>query len=191
MGGVQKITKFLNEKFIDAIIRAQSEMSEKGSTSAENVNALSANNNERQRYKMIEWKNQNKDSKATLSIQFSEKDANDSEEEELYSKQKGKCPKLAISRRNVGPIGPHYYQSIEIPSHYQSAKYLHPRDWMNAKSKSEQIEKMRMSYFKDVALKKHKDMLQKCDKMIQSRKYVEIPTYLNRVGNSFDIFRFF
>ncbi|XP_032523625.2 asporin-like [Danaus plexippus] len=107
----------------------------------------------------------------TLSVQFSERDNYDSDED-YYSKIKGKCPKLHKSRTKT------------LPPHCQSSKYL-KRPIISL----EQVnEKMKQSYFQDIALKKHKDFVVKTEKILQGKKNVELlrnwrKTYRNKQSN--------
>ncbi|KOB58161.1 Uncharacterized protein OBRU01_25490, partial [Operophtera brumata] len=78
-----------------------------------------------------------------LTIQFNEKDSEDSDEE-YYGKVKGKCPKLAKSRH------------MTLPTHFQSAKYLRP---LCVDTDDEHYERAKQAHLKDLAIKKHKEFL--------------------------------
>lgn len=92
-----------------------------------------------------------------LSVQFNEKDISeyDDEQEDYYTKIKGKCPKLPKSRTKI------------LKPYNQSAKYLKP---LMVCSKKVQEDKMKQSYFRDLALKKQKDLIAKREKILQGRR---------------------
>ncbi|RVE52763.1 hypothetical protein evm_002636 [Chilo suppressalis] len=92
-----------------------------------------------------------------LSIQFSEKDVEESDEE-YYAKIKGKCPKLDKSRH-------------QVPSYYQSSKYVPPP---RAHSKESFNSRVKQSHLRDMAIKKHKEFVATRDKILQGRKNLEL-----------------
>lgn len=90
-----------------------------------------------------------------LSVQFIEKDAYDEDDDEYYTKIKGKCPKLSKSRTKI------------LLPHSQSAKYLKP---LTICSKRVQDQKMKQNFVKEMALKKQKDLIEKREKILQGRR---------------------
>ncbi|XP_063834822.1 uncharacterized protein LOC135083993 [Ostrinia nubilalis] len=152
-GGVTKILEFLHHKYIDNIFaQSQSDVSDAAST----ANYPDVFNQEVVSYNSVIDGDKLKKSK-TLSIQFSERELEESGDE-CYSKTKGKCPKLAKSR-------------TLIPPYYQSSKYVVPQ---GADSREIQNVKIKQSYLKDLAIKKHKDLLATRDKILQGRKNLEL-----------------
>lgn len=147
--GVKKVLEYLNSKFIDGMFaQSQSDISEAASgifPEGSNPDVVS--------YNSVIHGDKRKNAK-TLSIQFNEKDADDSDDE-CYGKNKGKCPKLAKSR-------------TQIPPYYQSCKYVAPP---SSDSKEIQNQKIKDNYFKEITIKKHKEFVATRDKILQSRKY--------------------
>ncbi|XP_063629663.1 uncharacterized protein LOC134801065 [Cydia splendana] len=154
--GTSKILSYLHNKYMDAIFtHSQSELSEE-TASIISVFPESIFSQNARSYNSVIDQAQLVKSK-TLSVKFNDKEGA-SETEEYYSKFKGKkCPRLAESRISFPPK--------------QSAKYLRP---LYAPSKQEQDAKMKRSYLKEVALKKHKDFLATSDKILQQRKNAEL-----------------
>lgn len=151
-GGVAKILGFLHNKYIDNIFaQSQSDVSEDAASTGNYPDGFNA---EVVSYNSVIDGDKLKKGK-TLSIQFSEREI-DETGDEFYGKTKGKCPKLAKSR-------------TLIPPYYQSSKYVVPQ---GPDSKELQNIKMKQSYLKDLAIKKHKDLLATRDKILQGRKYV-------------------
>lgn len=148
--GVNKILGFLHNKFIDSMFaQSQSDISE----DAASGNYPDAFQEVVSYNSVLDGDKQKKGE--PLSIQFSERDLDDSEDE-IYSKNKGKCPKLAKSR-------------TQIPPYYQSSKYVAPQ---RPDSKEMLNLKMKQSYMKDQAIKKHKEFVAARDTILQGRKYV-------------------
>ncbi|XP_061723163.1 uncharacterized protein LOC133529463 isoform X1 [Cydia pomonella] len=154
--GTSKIMSYLHNKYMDAIFtHSQSELSE-DTASTSGVFPESIFSQKVRSYNSVIDQAQLVKSK-TLSVKFNDKE-DASETEEYYSKFKGKkCPRLAESRISFPPK--------------QSAKYLRP---LYAPSKQEQDAKMKRSYLKEMALKKHKDFLATSDKILQQRKNAEL-----------------
>ncbi|XP_023951266.2 leucine-rich repeat-containing protein 27-like [Bicyclus anynana] len=152
--GTESILKFLNEKIIEeALEETRSIVSDKASAS----DCLELPLNSRSYNSVIDGPSipPNK----TLSVQFSERDYFDGEENELYPRIKSKCPKLAKSR------------SKPLPPHCQSAKYPRP---LVMCPKKEQDKKIMQSILMDAALKKQKDLIAKSDKILQGRRNIEL-----------------
>lgn len=151
--GVSKVIDFLHEKYIENIfVRSQSNLSEDASIN-DNYNEITYQ--EVISYNSVIDKDKLKQN-TKLTIQMNEKESEDSEEEYL-GKMKGKCPKLDKSRHKT------------LPTFYQSSKYLKPLrpDCMLA-----QTVKIKQSYLKELAIKKHKELLATKDKILQDRKFV-------------------
>ncbi|XP_021187653.3 uncharacterized protein LOC110374315 [Helicoverpa armigera] len=152
--GVLKIKEFLNSKFIEEMFvdASQSDISE---------DTVSTSGNYRESYSQEGLSYNSVIDEAKLKkamlVKFNEKESEDSEED-LYTRVKGKCPKLAKSR-------------CTIPPYYQSSKYVRP-------SKSDEKEtfeaKVKQSYLKELAVKKHKELLATRDKILQGRKNMEM-----------------
>ncbi|CAH2265400.1 uncharacterized protein LOC120634355 [Pararge aegeria] len=152
--GTESILKFLNEKFVEETLEeSRSNVSDKASTS----DCLVKSGLVARSYNSVIDGPRIPPHK-TLSVQFSERDYVD-DDEELYSRTKEKCPKLAKSR------------SKPLPPYCQSAKYLRP---LVACPKMEQEGKLRQSLLKDMALKKQKDLIARRDKIIQGKRNIEL-----------------
>ncbi|XP_045780793.1 leucine-rich repeat-containing protein 27-like [Maniola jurtina] len=152
--GTESILKFLNEKFIEEVFEeSRSYVSDKASTSEclDKLGLVARSYNS-----VIDGPRipQNK----TLSVQFSERDYVD-DDEELYGRTKEKCPKLAKSRTKT------------LPPYCQSAKYLRP---VVIGPKKEQDEKIMESLLTEAAKKKQKDLIAKRDKILQDRRNIEL-----------------
>ncbi|KAM3957975.1 uncharacterized protein ACR2FA_008015 [Aphomia sociella] len=93
----------------------------------------------------------------TLSIKFNEKEYDS--DEECYAKVKGKCPKLAKSRFKT------------LPSYCQSSKYVSPP---HVDSMTVQDQKIKQNYLRELAIKKHKDLLSFREKILQDRRNIEL-----------------
>ncbi|KAG6462434.1 probable serine/threonine-protein kinase roco9 isoform X2 [Manduca sexta] len=143
--GTAEIVQYLHDKYIENIFVKSFDGSE--SITSRNEEGISYNSVEQERMKS-----------KTLSVQFNEKEFEDSDDE-YYSKLKGKCPKLPKSRKKI------------LPGYSQSAKCLKA---LYADSKHVQNEKIKQSYLKDKALTKHKDLLATRDKILQDRKNLEL-----------------
>lgn len=156
--GVLSVKQFLNNKYIDEMfVGSQSDISE-DTVSTNGINPENYSQEGLSYNSVIDGEK----IKKAMSVKFNEKDSDDSEDE-FYSKNKGKCPKLARSR-------------YAIPPYYQSSKYLKP---LISDRKSVFEAKIKQSYLKDLAIKKHKDLLATRDKILQGRKWVlkEFSTY--------------
>lgn len=149
--GIKEIKKILNEKYIDEIF-AQTQSDVCGDTDTTRENEPSQ---EGRSYNSVLDEGNLKIK--NLSVQLSEREVDS--EDEYYGKIKGKCPKLDKSRHRT------------LPCHYQSAKYLKP---LLADGKKVKEEKIKQNYLKDLAIKKHKDLLATREKILQDRKYVSI-----------------
>lgn len=154
--GVSSVKNFLNEKYVENVFAAsRSDISE---------DTLSINghyhdnlfNQEAMSYNSVIDGDKLNNTK-TMSVKFNEKDSDSESDEDYYSKSKGKCPKLAKSR-------------VIIPPYYQSSKYLKP---VIADTKEVQDAKIKQSYLRELAIKKHKELLATRDKILQGRKYVQ------------------
>lgn len=147
--GIEKTLLFLHKNFLDDLFVQSSSASDDGINLNRSSNILLAND-------MDNYNTTNNILKIskTLSVQLNEKDVIDSEDE-VYAKNKGKCPKLALSRKKI------------LPSFWQSSKYLKP---VHICSKNEQDEKIKQSFLKDMALMKRKNLLANRDKTLQSKK---------------------
>ncbi|XP_073963385.1 uncharacterized protein [Choristoneura fumiferana] len=156
--GTAKVMAFLHAKHLDGMFnqsQSQSELSEDAASTSGAFPASLFGQSIRSYNSVID---QDKfENNKTLSVKFNDKDGG-SEIEEYYLKYKGKCPRLAESRTS-------------FPPKTQSAKYLKP---LLARSKSEQEAKMKRSFFRDVAVKKHKELLATREKIIQERKNAEL-----------------
>jgi hypothetical protein len=147
--GVKDILNFLHNKYIDYMFtQAHSDVSEGASAIGQYVDI----SQEVVSYNSVLDGDKLKKAK-TLSIQFSEKDLEGSDEE-YYGKIKGKCPKLAKSRH-------------KIPTYCQSAKYVAPP---SADSKAMLNYKIKQNYLKELTIKKHKALLETREKILQGRK---------------------
>ncbi|CAG9119011.1 unnamed protein product [Plutella xylostella] len=146
--GVRKLLSFLENKYFDGLF----EQSEVG-----NANSI----DEPQSYssvidegKLALLPNQGK----TLTIQVSGKEIEDSsDDEEHITKRKKNCPKLNKSRFK------------NMPTYYQSSKYVKP---VHADGKS-QIEKIKQNFLREKALKKHIDLVNMQEKILQEKKNME------------------
>ncbi|XP_053619432.1 leucine-rich repeat-containing protein 27-like isoform X2 [Plodia interpunctella] len=150
--GTLKILSFLNQKCIEKIlVQSPIELSEDGQSTRtfDTISQSRSYNSVLDRSKIKE---------KSLSVILNDKEV-DSEEEEYYEKIKGKCPKLAKSR----------YKSVQ--SYTQSSKYVDPPE---AESKAVANFKIKQNYLKDLAIKKHKDLLAKRDKILQDRKNIQL-----------------
>lgn len=148
--GVSKIINYLHDKYIESIFlrsQSQSDLSEDAGSAIGNYNqdVLSYNSVIHEQIKP-----------PNLSVKMNEKESSDSDEEYL-GKNKGKCPKLARSRRKT------------MPDFCQSSKYLKP---LRTDSMLAQTVKIKQSYLRDLALKKHKDLLSLRNKIVQDKKFV-------------------
>ncbi|CAG5014354.1 unnamed protein product [Parnassius apollo] len=152
--GIEKILSFLHDKFIEELFLQSSSASEDRNESSRNSNILLAN--ELQSYNSL-LDEKFKTSK-NLSVQLSEKDFNDSDDE-FYAKIKGKCPKLEASRKKT------------LPLYSQSSKYLKP---IYVCSKDKLDEKIKQRFLKDMAIKKRKDLLASREKILQDKKNLEL-----------------
>ncbi|CAH0597800.1 unnamed protein product [Chrysodeixis includens] len=150
--GVLSVLQYLNNKFIDnMLIEAQSEISEETVSTSE----ICPENYSQEGMSYNSVIDGDKLKKA-MSIQLNERESDDTDEE-YYPKLKGKCPKLAKSR-------------FTIPPHYQSSKYVKP---VYSDGKKAMNAKIKQSYLRDLALKKHKELLATRDKILQGRKNLE------------------
>lgn len=141
--GITQLLKFLNDKYVDHLLaQSQSDVSEAENEKEISQESISYNS-------VVELKKQENN----LSVKLNEKDLDS--DEERYPKFKGKCPKLARSR----------YKNL--PTYYQSCKYLKP---LYADGKKEREEKIKQAYLKDKAVMKHKDLLATREKILQERK---------------------
>ncbi|KAJ8709583.1 hypothetical protein PYW08_009587 [Mythimna loreyi] len=151
--GVSSVKQFLNHKFIE-------EMFENASRSDISETTVSTSRISRENYSQgARSYNSVLDMaklKKNMTVQFNEKDLDDSDEE-LYARLKGKCPKLAKSR-------------YTMPTYYQSSKYVKPS---SSDGKDVFESKIKQSYLRDLAIKKHKDLLATRDKILQGRKNLE------------------
>ncbi|XP_041985273.1 E3 ubiquitin-protein ligase LRSAM1-like [Aricia agestis] len=144
--GTSKIIAFLRDKFLNEILESPSNVSDK-TIDLENSTRFRQNPNSSSH-------NLKSKSRNNLSVQFTEKD-NDSDEEQ-YSKNGGKCPKLAKSRSKTFLT--------------QSSKYLKP---LRVPTKSKQDEKMREAFLKELAIKKQKDINAATETILQGRRHKE------------------
>lgn len=150
--GISKIKSFLHDKLIENIFaRSQSVFSE---DTRSNFDENTSYAHDVVSYNSVideeKFKNNN------LIVQVLERES-DGSDEEYYGKIEGKCPKLAKSRYKT------------LPTYFQSAKYLRP---LYADSSNVQNEKIKRAFFKDLAIKKHKDLLATRDRILQDRKSV-------------------
>lgn len=154
--GISAIMKYLNESYVrDIFTRSQSNLSE---------DTVSFNDNYRDNYipqvtsynSVIDQEKLKKSN--NLRVKVKEKEHSSDSEEEFLSKIKGKCPKLAKSRHKT------------MPAYCQSSKYVKPHCIITGSLKN--TEKIEQSYLKDLATKKHKEMLAKREKILQDRKLV-------------------
>lgn len=155
--GFISVKKFLNEKYIDSVFAGcRSDISEE---------TVSINDNpfiqEGRSYNSVIDGEQQK--RETMLIKFNEKLSDDDSDTEYYPRSKGKCPKLAKSR-------------VIIPPYSQSSKYLKP---IKTDGKVLQDAKIRQSFFRDMAIKKHKELLATRDKILQGRKCVSFKDIWN------------
>lgn len=150
--GVLSIKQFLNRKFNEEMLEnaSQSDMSE---ITVSNIGISPGHFSQggRSYNSVIDMATLKKN----MTVQFNEKDLDDSDEE-LYARTKGKCPKLAKSR-------------YTMPTYYQSSKYVKPS---KAEGKITFEAKIKQSFLRDLAIKKHKDLLATRDKILQGRKCV-------------------
>lgn len=149
--GVLSVLQYLNNKYIDNLfVGTQSEMSEETVSTSEispenySQEALSYNS-------VIDGEKLKK----AMSIRLNERES-DNSDEEYYSKLKGKCPKLVKTR-------------FTLPAHYQSSKYV-KTEFSDGKNQLEA--KIKQNYLRDLALKKHRELLATRDKILQGRKCV-------------------
>lgn len=150
--GISKIKSFLNDKFIENMFaRSQSVFSE---DTRSNFDENTSYCHDVVSYNSVI--DEEKFKKNELIIELFEKQSDDSDEE-YNGKTKRKCPKLAKSRYKT------------LPTYLQSAKYLRP---LCADTSNVQNEKIKQSFLKDLAIKKHKDLLATRDKILQERKSV-------------------
>ncbi|XP_072935851.1 uncharacterized protein [Epargyreus clarus] len=155
--GIIKLLNFLQEKYIDDLFsQSQSVVSDENEASISSFRETSFSNDARSYNSVLDEEKLNK-AKEPLSVQFSEKDIDS--DEEYYTKIKGKCPKLPKSRLKT------------LTPHCQSAKYLKK---VYTDDKDTQDEKIKQSFLKDLALKKHKNLLATRDKIIQGKKNIEL-----------------
>lgn len=153
--GISSVKSFLHEKYMENLVGSRSDVSEDAVSFNEiyrdnfNQEAVSYNS-------VIDGDKIRK--KDTMTVKFNDKETDTESENEYYSKNKGKCPKLAKSR-------------LINPPYYQSSKYLKP---LSTDTKAVQDAKIKQSYLKELALKKHKDLLARRDKILQGRKNLEI-----------------
>ncbi|XP_035441869.2 uncharacterized protein LOC118270401 [Spodoptera frugiperda] len=151
--GVSSVKKFLNEQFINEMFANDASSDITGDSVSSNGFYPEHFSQDGRSYNSVldEAK-----LKKAMRIRVNERDSDDSDEEK-YAKLKGKCPKLAKSRST-------------IPTHYQSSKYVQP-----SRSDGKMVfeEKIKESYMKDLALKKHKDLLESMEKILQGRKNLE------------------
>ncbi|XP_004922105.1 uncharacterized protein LOC101741999 isoform X1 [Bombyx mori] len=153
MAGTRKIITYLHEKYIENIFaRSQSV----GSDDA--IGTYEENHKDSSKPELASFSSVHGGKLKCLSVQFSEKELYDSDEE-YYAKIKGKCPKLPKSRTK------------SILSYTQSAKYLNA---LRADNVDIQNEKIKIYYLKERALKKHKELMVKRDKILQERKNAEL-----------------
>ncbi|KPJ03151.1 Leucine-rich repeat-containing protein 27 [Papilio xuthus] len=152
--GTAKIVQFLHKKFIDE----QDSQLRSASVGDENSNLNTKLLSETDLKSYNSVYEENLKGRQYLSVLLSEKDVTESEIE-FYSKNKGKCPKLATSRKKTSPC------------HTQSSKYLKP---VYARSKEKQDAKITQTYLREMALKKQKDLMASKDKILQSRKNLEL-----------------
>lgn len=150
--GVLSIKQFLNDKFIEEMFEntSRSDVSEV-TVSTSGISPENYSQEARSYNSVIDMAKLKKN----MTVQFNEKDLNDSDEE-LYGRMKGKCPKLAKSR-------------YTMPTYYQSSKYVKPS---SSDGKIAFESKIKQSYLRDLAIKKHKDLLATRDKILQGRKCV-------------------
>ncbi|XP_013185074.1 uncharacterized protein LOC106130717 [Amyelois transitella] len=148
--GLLKILTFLNNKYVDDIFeQSKTDLSETQSTiTFDTLSQGLSYNSVLDRSKMKE---------EPLSIKLNEKEVET--DEEYYEKNKGKYPKLAKSR----------YKTLTPYS--QSSKYVVPSQ---ADCKEMANLKIKQSYLKDLAIKKHKDLLAKREKILQDRKNIQL-----------------
>ena len=152
--GTPQILEFLNNKFIEELFEeSRSVLSDKASV---NGDCLQKFLQEGRSYNsVIDGAKLHQ----KLSVQFNERDTYDSDDEEYYAKIKGKCPKLPKSRTKI------------LPPYSQSAKYLKP---LSTCPKRVQDQKMKQNFFKELALKKQRDLFEKREKILQGRRYTSI-----------------
>ncbi|CAB3222997.1 unnamed protein product [Arctia plantaginis] len=150
--GISSIKNYLNEKYIDSVFAGcRSDISEETVSINENPFIQEG----RSYNSVIDGDKQKRE---TMSIKFNEKLSDDESDGEYYPRNKGKCPKLAKSR-------------VINPPYCQSSKYLKP---IKTDGKVLQDAKIRQSFFRDLAIKKHKDLLATRDKILQGRKNLEL-----------------
>ncbi|XP_068625571.1 uncharacterized protein [Battus philenor] len=149
-GGIKEIVTFLHKKFIEEMLQSSS-ASEDNSCGDSNVLLDSdlRSYNSILDGKLMVPKN--------FSVQLSERDANEADDE-CYSKIKGKCPKLASSRKNT------------FSTNSQSSKYVKP---IITCGKDKRDEKIKQSFMNDMALKKKRDLLATREKILQNKKNIE------------------
>ncbi|KAJ0170923.1 hypothetical protein K1T71_013695 [Dendrolimus kikuchii] len=156
IAGTSKLLEFLHKKYLDDIfIRSQTDLSDETVSNGENHFFILLGECFCGYNSVID---EPKLRTNELCVQFVEKESTDSDEE-CYSRIKGKCPRLPKSRTKP------------LPSHCQSMKYL--KD-LKADCGSTQYEKMKKNFLRDMALKKHKDLLAARDKILQDRKNAEL-----------------
>lgn len=147
--GFSKVKIYLHDKFIENIFeRTQSVFSEDTRSNFDENTSYS--------HDVVSYNSVIEEKFKNPTIKFNEKDSEDSDEE-YYGRIRGKCPKLAKSRHKT------------LPTYFQSAKYLKP---LCADTSNRQNEKIKLAYLKDLAIKKHKDILATNDKILQDRKSV-------------------
>lgn len=147
--GVAEIKKYLNEKYVDQILMC----SQSQSDISEDIPSIKDVRNQTQEgisYNSVLDLSRIK--KSNLCVKLNEKDDSD---DDYYTKNKGKCPKLDKSR----------YASL--PPYYQSAKYLKS---VRVSGQQEQINKIKQNYLHDMAIAKRKQLLAKREKDVQTRK---------------------
>ncbi|KAF9408307.1 hypothetical protein HW555_011976 [Spodoptera exigua] len=153
--GVSTVKKFLNEQYIDEMfVNDESRSDITGDVVSSNGLYPEHYSQDGRSYNSVldEAK-----LKKAMHVRVNERDSDDSDEE-LYAKVKGKCPKLAKSR-------------TKMPTYYQSSKYVKPP---RSDGKTLFEAKIKESYMKDLALKKHKELLESMDKILQGRKNLEL-----------------
>lgn len=151
--GVEKILTFLRKNMLENIL--QCEVCETGSANGILSSELINDDGDSYNSVLDEVRVKKSSQKTGLSVKFSGKEMGGSGDEEYYPKLKGKCPKLAKSRLKFCRV------------YHQSAKYLKP---LIADGEKTHLEKMKQSYLREVALKKHKSLLAKREKILQDRR---------------------
>ncbi|KAL4710811.1 hypothetical protein ACJJTC_010934 [Scirpophaga incertulas] len=147
--GISKIIDFLQNKFIDNVL-AQNAF--EGDSANGHYSDLSP---DIRSYNSVMDADETKRGR-TLSVQFSERDLDD--ETDYYGKVQGKCRRLAKSRD-------------KIPIHSQSSKYIFPP---TADNREVMNRKIRQKHFKEQALKKHKELMEAREKILQGRRNFEL-----------------